>query len=317
MQGENRRTSGKQEAQSSLHARAAQVRRFNRFYTRQIGVLRRGFLGTSLSLTQARILYELAQTDDLTASELASRTGLDQGYLSRILSGFARKGFLDRCRSKVDRRQLPLRLTRVGRREFAVLNERQEREVEAILRRRTPAQQKRLLDSMRSIEELLGDHQPDDAVVIREPHAGDYGWVVSRHGVVYAEEYGWDKSFEGLVARIVSEIMESPKARGWIAEIGGENAACVFVVPRSRHVAQLRLLLVDSFARGRGLGTRLVEECIRFSRQAGCRKLILWTNSVLEDAARIYRRTGFKMTAKKKHHSFGKDLVGQTWELKL
>lgn len=304
-------------AESSLHTRAAQVRRFNRFYTQQIGLLRRGFLGTSLSLTQARVLYELAQAESVTASELASRSGLDQGYLSRILSGFAHRGFLDRSRSTVDRRQRPLRLTRAGRREFAILNERQEQEVEAALRKRTPAQQKRLLDSMRTIEELLGDGPPDASVVIREPRPGDYGWVVSRHGALYAEEYGWDRTFEGLVAGIVSEIMESAEARGWIAEIAGENAGCVFVVPRSRYVAQLRLLLVDSFARGRGLGTRLVEECIRFSRQARYRKLVLWTNSVLKDAARIYGRAGFKITGKKSHHSFGKTLVGQTWELKL
>ena len=303
--------------ESSLHARTAAMRRFNRFYTRQIGLLRRGFLGTTLSLTEARVLYELAQTDGVTASELASRTGLDQGYVSRILSSFAHKGFLERSRSTVDGRQRPLRLTRAGRREFAVLNERQEREVESILSKRTPEGQKRLLDSMRTIEELLGEAQPDAAVVIREPRPGDYGWVVSRHGALYAEEYGWDKTFEGLVARIVGEIMESPKARGWIAEIGGENAGCVFMVPRSRRVSQLRLLLVDSFARGKGLGTRLVEECARFSRQSGYRKVILWTNSVLEDAARIYRRAGFRVTSKKKHHSFGKDLVAETWELEL
>lgn len=304
-------------AASSLQARAALVRRFNRFYTRQIGLLRRGFLGTSLSLTQARILYELAQAEDTTASELASRIGLDQGHLSRVLSDFARRGFLERSRSKVDRRQRPLRLTGTGRKEFALLNERQEREVEAILRKQTPAEQKRLLGSMRTIEELLGDQQPDVGVVIREPRPGDYGWVVSRHGALYAEEYGWDKTFEGFVAKIVGEIVESSEARGWIAEVGSENAGCVFVVPRSRRVVQLRLLLVDAFARGKGLGTRLVEECIRFSRQAGYHKLVLWTNSVLEDAARIYRRAGFRMVAKKKHHSFGKDLAGETWERKL
>jgi len=173
---------------------------------------------------------------------------------------------------------------------------------------------------MRTIQELLGDHQPDGAVVIREPRPGDYGWIVSRHGALYAEEYGWDQTFEGFVAGIVAEITEfadSRKSRGWIAEIGGENAGCVFVVPRSKHVAQLRLLLVDGFARGKGLGTRLVEECIRFSRQAGYRQLVFWTNSVLEDAARIYRRAGFKIVARKKHHSFGKNLVGETWQLKL
>src|SRR5262249_8891139 len=179
---------------------------------------------------------------------------------------------------------------------------------------------KQLLDSMRTIQELLGNHEHDDGVVIREPRPGDYGWVVSRHGALYAEEYGWDRRFEGFVAKIVGEIIESAepqKTKGWIAEMGGENAGCVFVVSRSPQVAQLRLLLVDSFARGRGLGMRLVEECIRSSRQAGYRRLMLWTNSVLEDAARIYRRAGFKIVARKKHHSFGKDLIGETWELKL
>lgn len=320
MQGRSPKAESPSEVPSSLRQRAAQVRRFNRFYTRQIGLLRRGFLGTPLSLTQARVLYELAQTDGLTASELASRSGLDQGHLSRILAGFARSRFVERSRSKEDRRERPLRLTRAGRAEFKVLDERQEREVEAILRRQTPAQQRRLLDSMRAIEELLGDHESDAAVVIREPRPGDYGWVVSRHGALYAEEYGWNEAFEGFVAKIVGEIIasaESQRSRGWIAEMGGENAGCVFVVPHSPQVAQLRLLLVDSVARGRGLGTRLVEECIRFSRQAGYRRLMLWTNSVLEDAARIYRRTGFKIVTKKKHHSFGKDLVGETWELKL
>jgi len=201
-----------------------------------------------------------------------------------------------------------------------VLDERQEREVEAALSRQSPVRQKRLLDAMHTIQELLGDHQPDGAVVIREPRPGDYGWVVSRHGALYAEEYGWDQTFEGFVAGIVAEIVElavSRKSRGWIAEIAGENAGCVFLVPRSEHVVQLRLLLVDSFARGRGLGMRLVEECIRFSRQAGYRKLMLWTNSVLDGAAQIYRRAGFKKVARKKHYSFGKNLVGETWQLKL
>jgi len=310
----------KTEPGTFLKDRAAQVRRFNRFYTRQIGLLRRGFLGTNLSLSEARVLYEIAQADGITARELAAHSGLDQGYLSRVLSDFRRRGLLECLPSREDRRQRPLRLTRAGKREFKVLDERQEREVEATLNKLGPAQQKRLLEAMRTIERMLGDRPRDNTIVLREPRAGDYGWVVSRHGALYAEEYGWDQTFEAFVAKTVAEILDLSnvdRARGWIAEKAGENAGCVWVAPHSDKVAQLRLFLVEPFARRQGLGSRLVAECIQFARRAGYRKMFLWTNSVLVDATRIYRRAGFQLARERKHHSFGKELIGQNWELRL
>lgn len=305
---------------TSLHDRAAALRAFNRFYTRHLGVLQRGFLGTRFSLTEARILYELAHAEGETASRLAGRIGLDTGYLSRILAGFERERLLERPRSSADRRQRPLRLTAGGRRAAAVLDGRSQGQAVQTLRALSPARQADLIRAMQTVQGLFGPRPPERVFVLRDPRPGDFGWVVQRHGALYAEEYGWDQTFEALVAEIVAGLLEPHDRageRGWIAERDGENVGCVFVVRRSRQVAQLRLLLVEPTARGHGLGRRLVDECIRFARQQRYRKMVLWTNSVLKEAAHLYREAGFRVVAEGKHRSFGHDLVGQTWELDL
>jgi DNA-binding MarR family transcriptional regulator/GNAT superfamily N-acetyltransferase len=303
-----------------LHDRAATLRAFNRFYTRHLGILQRGFLGTRFSLTEARILYELAHAEGETASRLAARIGLDHGYLSRLLARFERERLLERPRSAADRRQRPLRLTAAGRRAAAVLDGRSQRQAADTLRALPPARQVDLIRAMQSVQALLGPRPPDRVFVLRDPRPGDFGWVVQRHGALYAEEYGWDQTFEALVAEIVAGLLkphDRAGERGWIAERDGENVGCVFVVRRSRHVAQLRLLLVEPAARGHGLGRRLVAECIRFAREQRYRKIVLWTNSVLKEAAHLYREAGFRVVAEDPHRSFGHDLVGQTWELDL
>ena len=299
---------------------AAGVRQFTRFYTRFAGVFQPGYLGTRFSVTQARIIYEVAQNGGVTASQLAKSLGVDSGYLSRILSGFEREGLLERSRSKEDRRQRPLELTNSGKREFRILDSRSQTQIEDAVRALTPGQQTELVRAMGTIEGLLGGPPHDPIIVLRAPRPGDFGWVVERHGTIYAEEYGWDETFEGLVARIVADFvnsLEDKRQRCWIADRGGENVGCVFLTRRSVAAAQLRLLLVERSARRNGLGARLIEECIQFARQAGYKKIVLWTNSVLKDAARLYERAGFHLVSQKKHRSFGHALVGQTWERTL
>jgi DNA-binding MarR family transcriptional regulator/GNAT superfamily N-acetyltransferase len=303
-----------------LQDRAATLRGFNRFYTRHLGVLARGFLGTRFSLTEARILYELAQADGETASRLGSRLGLDPGYLSRIVSRFEKDRLLERPRSLRDRRQRPLRLTARGRREARVLDHRSQRQALRSLGALPPAKQVELVRAMHAVQGLLGPRPTERLFVLRDPRPGDFGWVVQRHGALYAEEYGWDETFEGLVAGIVADMLkphDRAGERGWIAERDGENVGCIFLVRRSKQVGQLRLLLVEPSARGHGIGRRLVAECIREARQAGYRKMMLWTNDVLKEAAHLYRDAGFKVVAEERHHSFGHELVGQTWELDL
>ncbi|MDQ3918703.1 MAG: helix-turn-helix domain-containing GNAT family N-acetyltransferase [Acidobacteriota bacterium] len=297
------------------------VRGFNRFYTRQIGVLREGLLRSPYSLAEVRVLYELAQGDDLTAAGLCKDLGLDPGYLSRILRDFVRKGLVERRPSKSDGRQSLLRLTRKGRKEFAALNARQDEEVAAMLEGIPPEHHALLIDSMRTIQGLLGS-RPEQKVsyVIRPHRPGDMGWVVHRHGVLYSQEYGWDEHFEALVARIVADFIrdfDPKRERCWIAERDGEAVGSVFLVRKSKTVGQLRLLLVEPKARGLGIGRRLVDECVRFARQAGYRKIMLWTNDVLDAARHIYEQAGFQLVKEEKHHSFGQDLVGQNWELTL
>ena len=297
------------------------VRRFNRFYTRQIGVLREGLLRSPFSLSEVRVLYEIAHRDEPTAAELCKDLGLDAGYLSRILRNFGKKGLVEKRPSKSDGRQSLLRLTKKGQKEFAELNARQDAEVGAMLNKLSPDQQSRLLESMQTIQALLGG-QPEPKVpyILRPHHPGDMGWVVHRHGVLYSQEYGWDEHFEALVAQIVADFISNhdPKReRCWIAEREGEIVGSVFLVKKSKTVAQLRLLLVEPKARGLGIGKRLVEECIRFARQAGYRKITLWTNDVLNAARHIYEQTGFRLVKEEAHHSFGHDLVGQNWELTL
>ncbi len=298
----------------------AAVRRFNRFYTRKIGVLRRNYL-SEFSLGESRILYELALRKQTTASELATDLGLDSGYLSRILNEFHKRRLLRKTPSDRDNRKTVLALTRAGEKAFDKINADSQREIGAMLDPLPEPQQKRLVAAMETIESLLGaPPEPGGAYLLRPPRAGDFGWVVRRHGILYAQEYGWDEHFEALVAGIVARFVEhfDPKReRCWIAEKDGENVGCVFLVQRSKNVAQLRCLLVDPKARGLGIGKRLVGECIRFARQVGYKKMMLWTNDVLHTARHIYEMHGFQLTHEEQHHSFGHDLVGQTWELSL
>ncbi len=307
--------------ETELDRRVGEVRRFNRFWTRRIGVLREGYLESPFSLTEVRVLYELAHCEEATASELGKELGLDTGYLSRILRGFEERGMISRKLSEVDGRRSLLRLTEGGRKAFAPLDARSREDIGAMLDGLSAAEQDRLVEAMRVVEGLFGARpEPKVPYMLRQHDTGDMGWVVHRHGVLYAREYGWDESFEALVARIVADFIDDydpAKERCWIAERNGEIVGCVFVVKESDTVAKLRLLLVEPEARGLGLGTRLVEECVRFAGSRGYEKLTLWTNSVLDAARRIYEEQGFEIVEEEEHHSFGKDLIGQNWELKL
>jgi DNA-binding MarR family transcriptional regulator/GNAT superfamily N-acetyltransferase len=301
--------------------RIAAVRYFNRFYTQKIGVLQGGFLQSSFSLTEVRVLYELAHRDQLTATQLARDLGLDQGYLSRILSDFAQRGLVKKTQSEKDARQQHLSLTAKGKKVFAPLNQRQSEEVAAMLGSLSLAEQHRLLEAMNTIEGVLGLRSRDSAPYLLRAHEhGDLGWVVHRHGVLYFQEYGWNEEFEALVAEIASHFLRNfnPKReRCWIAEKDGEVVGSVFLVQHSETVAKLRLLLVEPRARGLGLGTRLVSECVRFAREKKYQKITLWTNNVLVAARRRYQEAGFQLVHEEPHHSFGHDLVGETWELAL
>ena len=294
------------------------VRRFNRFYTRRIGVLRAGLLGSPYRLTEARLLYELAQGGQATASALGRDLGLDLGYLSRLLQGLKRRGLVRARRAAHDGRQSLLSLTAKGREAFSVLNSRSRDATGAMLAPLPEHDRERLVGAMRTVEGLLSNKRGE--ITLRSHRPGDLGWVVHRHGAVYAREYGYDTQFEALVAEIVAHFVQryDPKReRCWIAEQDGEVVGSVFLVERSKTVAQLRLLLVEPTARGAGLGTRLVDECVRFARQAGYRTLMLWTQSELRAARRLYQAAGFRIVRKEKNHSFGKDLVSETWELDL
>jgi DNA-binding MarR family transcriptional regulator/GNAT superfamily N-acetyltransferase len=304
-----------------LETRVEAVRRFNRFFTRRIGVLREGLLHSPYSLTEARILFEIARGGEVSASGLSRELGLDPGYLSRILSRLEGRGLLEKVRSEADGRRRLLSLTPEGEEAFSMLDERSREEVADMLKELSEGDQRRLLEAMQTIEDTFEKaFKFSEPFVLRPPEPGDMGWVVHRHGVLYAQEYGWDERFEALVARIVADFIEDydpAKERSWIAEMGGERVGCVFLVRESDTVAKLRLLLVEPGARGLGLGTRLVEECIRFARRTGYKTLTLWTNSVLDAARHIYEGQDFKLVEEEEHHSFGRDLVGQNWELAL
>jgi len=267
------------------------------------------------------VLYELAHRGRSTATELGRELGLDPGYLSRILRGFETRGLIARKTSEADGRQSLLWLTEQGQDTFAPLNSRSRGEVAAMLSKLSPAQQARLIEAMRTIEGLLSPSFEQKALYVLRPHQpGDMGWVVHRHGVLYAQEYGWDEQFEALVASIVARFIQhyDPKReRCWIAERNGEIVGCAFLVTKTKRVAKLRLLLIEPKARGLGLGARLVGQCVSFARQAGYRKVVLWTNSVLHAARHIYEGVGFHMVHEEPHHSFGHDLVAETWELNL
>lgn len=299
----------------------AVVREFNRFYTQRIGVLTEAYLESPFSLTEARVVYELAHHDAATATDLCRELGLDAGYLSRILRGFKKRGLIETQPSETDRRQSLLKLTVPGRQAFAFLDSHSQNEIEAVLNRMRTEDRSRLIAAMQTIQHLIDPTRRSHEAYLLRPHQpGDMGWVVHRHGVLYAEEYGWDEHFEALIADIVAKFIrhfDPQRERCWIAEREGENVGSVFLVKKSRQVAKLRLLLVDPKARGMGIGTRLVEECLRFARQAGYRKITLWTNSILIAARQIYQKAGFELIASEPHHSFGHDLVSETWERAL
>jgi DNA-binding MarR family transcriptional regulator/GNAT superfamily N-acetyltransferase len=298
----------------------AAVREFNRFYTNVIGLLREGLLDTAYSLAEARILFELAREGEAETAHLRRSLDIDAGYLSRLLARFEADGLVTRTRSPLDGRRQVIALTGAGRAVQADLDARSGAQIRALLAALTPDGRRRLSGAMASIREIVGPAPPPAAFVLRPPVPGDLGWVVQRHGALYAAEYGWDASFEALVAQIVAGYATRDDHRGeavWIAELDGEPAGCVFCVRKTDTTAQLRLLLVEPRARGLGMGGRLVAECVSFARRAGYREIVLWTNDVLHAARRIYQRAGFQLVSSQPHHAFGHDLVEQDWRLAL
>src|SRR5215468_9553697 len=306
--------------------RIGAVRRFNRFYTRQIGLLRKTYLGSPYSLGEMRILYEIAHGNAPTATDIARALDLDAAYLSRVLHNFEKRGLLSRKTSETDARQSHLALTLRGRKIFAPLEQRSQRQTRAILARLQPADQTQLIAAMRTIETLLEKNSNATArarqkLTLRPPRHGDFGWMVKRHAELYAREYGWVEPFEGLCAQIVADFVNNHDAkceRCWIAELNGENVGCVMLVKDDQPgVARLRLLLVDPKGRGLGLGAKLVDECVRFARSVGYTKVTLWTHSVLSAARHVYEKAGFTLTSSEPRHSWGKDVVAEFWDLDL
>ena len=299
----------------------AAVRAFNRFYTRKLEVLDQHLLKTPFSLSEARVMFELAHRGDLSAKEIGLELGLDPGYLSRIVQKFDEDGLISRKPLASDRRQYQLSLTAKGRAAFAKLEHTSQDHVGLMLGALAGEDRKRLLGAMEVIERLLGAARtPLLPAILRDPRPGDMGYVVQSHGALYASEYGFDAGFEALVAEIAAHFLrnfDSKRERCWIAERDGENLGCVCLVRESDKVAKLRVLLVEPQARGLGLGHRLVAECIRFAKQAGYRKIILWTSEALIAARRVYEKAGFQLVEEKRHNMFGPDWVGQTWELVL
>ena len=301
----------------------AAVRRFNRFYTTHMGLLDEGLLQSPFSLTEVRVLYEIAHRTAPTASVIGQELGLDAGYLSRILLRLRKAGLVSATPAAGDRRRRLLALTARGRRTFGALDARSSRDVAVLLGRLSPKARGQLVQSMRRLETALSASSTAanaGRVALRAPAPGDLGWVVQRHGELYAAEYEWNEDFETLVAGIVAEFAaghDPRRERAWIAELDGVRAGSVFLVRQSDDVARLRLLLVEPWARGHGLGHGLVRACIDFAREAGYRTLTLWTNSVLDAARRIYRQAGFREVGSERHRSFGHDLVSETWELEL
>lgn len=299
----------------------ATMRRFSRFYTRQLGLLIEGFLKSEFSLTEGRVLYELAHRDGLTAADLARELGLDAGYLSRILKRFEARGFLGRATAAADGRQAVLAMTDEGRAAFQPLDQASEMEVVTLLAGLSEPERRQLVAAMSTVERLLGGRtEPRIPYLLRPLQTGDIGWIIRRQGMLYAEEFGWDETFEALVAEIAAAFVKNhdPRTeRCWIAEREGEIVGSVFVVRQSDAVAKLRLLYVEPSARGLGIGRRLVDESIRFARARHYQTLTLWTNDILASARRIYEEAGFRLVQEERHHSFGKNLVGQNWDLDL
>jgi DNA-binding MarR family transcriptional regulator/predicted GNAT family N-acyltransferase len=309
------------EAPIESDGRIAAVRAFNRFYTRKLGVLDQHLSKSPYSLSEARVLYELAHRDDLAAKEIGIELGLDSGYLSRIVQNFDEKGLITRKALPADRRQFRLSLTAKGRQAFARLNQSSHDEVAAMLAALSESDGARLTDAMATIEDLLEPRARErPSFLLRSHRVGDMGWVISRQAIAYAEEYGWDISYEALVAEICAGFIknyDASREHCWIAEAGGEPLGSVFLVKASDELAKLRLLLVEKEARGLGVGRALVEQCIRSGREKGYKRMTLWTQSILVGARGIYQSTGFRRVKEEKHHSFGVDLVGETWEMEL
>lgn len=297
------------------------VRGFNRFYTRVLGLLRPDLAGSPFGLTEARVLFELAHRDDVAVSELRHELDLDAGYLSRILSGFTASGLVTRGQSASDGRRQVVALTEEGRAAFADLDRMQVAAIDAMLAPLDEAQRSQLVAAMGRIHQVLDGPPPRAALVIRAPEPGDLGWVVERHGARYAADYGWDATFEALVVRVVADFADGNDTKheaAWIAELDGERVGCVFCTASDTvGTAQLRLLLVEPSARGFGVGTRLVDECLRFAERSGYSRITLWTNDVLVAARRIYERAGFQRDRCEKHTSFGHHLVGEYWSRDL
>jgi DNA-binding MarR family transcriptional regulator/GNAT superfamily N-acetyltransferase len=307
-------------AATATDDRVAAVRAFNRFYTGRIGVLG-DFLHTQHSLTEARVIYELGHRGVAEVADLRRELEIDAGYLSRLLSRLEDQGLLVRERSADDARRQRVRLTHDGEAVFGDLDQRSAAEIGELLDGLGEERQRRLVAAMQVIADVLDDEGPSDgALVLRAPHPGEYGWIAQRHGAVYADEYAWDETFESLVARIVADFVDRRDARreaAWIAELDGEPVGCVLCVHEDDDTAKLRLLLVEPRARGRGIGGRLIDECLRFARRAGYERIVLWTNDVLHDARRLYERAGFELLESAPHHAFGHDLVEQTWGRRL
>jgi DNA-binding MarR family transcriptional regulator/N-acetylglutamate synthase-like GNAT family acetyltransferase len=299
----------------------AGIRRFNRFYTRQLGLLSETYLASHFTLGEVRVLFELAHRGLPTASEVAQALGLDAGYLSRMLREFESHGFLSRRTSKQDARQNHLLLTAKGRRALGALEAKSDAGIRAMLGRLPANDQNRLSAAMETVQELLGERaEPKAPFVLRSHQPGDIGWVIHRHGVLYSQEYGWDEGFEALVAEIAADFIQkfdAKRERCWIAERGGEIVGSVFLVKKTARVAKLRLLLVEPSARGLGIGARLVDECVTFARQTGYRKIQLWTQSILDAARHIYQSAGFQLVRREKNKQFGEGLTSEFWELKL
>lgn len=304
----------------SMQNRTAAVRAFNRSYTRTIGLLQEGLLDSPYTLTEARVLFDLAQSETTEVVELRRALDLDAGYVSRILSRFEADGLLRRQRSEHDGRRQVVTLTDAGREAFRAIDTQSAREVSALLDQMTEDDQARLLAAMEVIQQTLSGDGPTPPVVIRPPEAGDLGWVIERHGALYAREYGWDASFEHFVVQVMAEYVDARddgRCGAWIADTGGRRVGSIFCTPLDATVAQLRLFLVEPAARGQGLGSRLVDECMRFARGAGYERVTLWTYDVLAAARRIYQRAGFSLVSEHSEFRFGRQLIGQRWECAL
>jgi len=306
-------------------SRVAAVRRFNRFYTRQIGALRKNFLDSPYSLGEARVLYEIGNGNARTATEIGRSLDLDAGYLSRVLRDFEKRALIRRETSERDARQSHLTLSPRGRKAFALLNRLSQHDIGAMLGKLAPARQTQLIAAMNLIEQLLGGEdelKPSERrdYIVREPRPGDFGWIVKRNAEIYADEYGWTAPFEGVCSQIVADFVnkfDPKRERCWIAEMKGENVGSIMLAKDDDDTARIRLLLLDPKARGLGIGTRLVDECIRFARRAGYKKITLWTHSVLTAARHIYQKAGFRLMRTERHRSWGRPVVSEHWDLEL